>query len=277
MTFDQHDIAGALRERADKLQNEVEQASLLGLGDLIDSERHPGELGRWVEDAIRESANGVGPSHGGTHDNLSSDELGFPPAPRPLRGAAFHGLAGEFIRLVEPHSEADPAAMLVQFLVAFGNACGRGPGFLVESDEHGTNEFVGVVGETSKARKGSGWGHNRRIMRLADQEWESRCIGSGIASGEGLIHAVRDPLVVRRKARTKDERERQDEDGRIEEEVDPGVEEKRLLVVQGELAQVLRVMQREGNTVSPILRDLWDHGNAVACPSTSPRRPRAHW
>jgi hypothetical protein len=77
MTFDQHDIAGALRERADKLQNEVEQASLLGLGDLIDSERHPGELGRWVEDAIRESANGVGPSHGGTHTTFPPTNSAF--------------------------------------------------------------------------------------------------------------------------------------------------------------------------------------------------------
>jgi Protein of unknown function (DUF3987) len=173
---------------------------------------------------------------------------------------------------VDPHTEADPAATLVQFLLAFGNACGRGPGFRVESDEHGTNEFVAIVGPTSRARKGSSWGHVRRIMRLADLEWERRCIGSGIASGEGLIHAIRDPLVVRRKARTKEERDRADEDGRIEDEVDPGVEEKRLLVIQGELAQVLRVMQREGNTVSPILRDLWDHGNARGMSKRQPEK-----
>jgi hypothetical protein len=187
----------------------------------------------------------------------------LPPPPAPLREAAFHGLAGKFVKLVGPRTEADPAATLVQFLLAFGNACGRGPGFQVESDVHGTNEFVAIVGKTGRAgRKGSAWGHVRRIMELADIEWAKHCIRSGIASGEGLIHAVRDPLVVRRKARTKEERDRADEDGRIEEEVDPGVDEKRLLVVQGELAQVLRVMQREGNTVSPILRDLWDHGNA---------------
>ncbi len=203
---------------------------------------------------------------------LSSVGTGFPPAPERLRAEAFYGPAGEFVRAIDPCTEADPAATLIQLLLAFGNACGRGPGFLVESDQHGTNEFAAIVGETSKARKGSSWGHVRRVMRLADSEWEGVCIGSGIASGEGLIHAVRDPVVIRRKARTKEERERADEDGRIEDEADPGVQEKRLLVLQGELAQVLRVMQREGNTVSPILRDLWDHGNARGMSKHQPEK-----
>ena len=110
----------------------------------------------------------------------------------------FHGLAGSFVLAVDEHTEADPAAILVQFLLAFGNACGRGPGYAAESDEHATNEFAAIVGKTGRGgRKGSAWGHVRRVMRLADAEWEERCIGSGIASGEGLIHAVRDPHVVR--------------------------------------------------------------------------------
>jgi hypothetical protein len=39
--------------------------------------------------------------------------------------AAFHGPAGEFVIRTEPHTEADPMALLVQFLVAFGVAAGR--------------------------------------------------------------------------------------------------------------------------------------------------------
>ena len=35
---------------------------------------------------------------------------------------AFHGLAGDVIRRIEPHTESDPAALLVQFLIAFGKA-----------------------------------------------------------------------------------------------------------------------------------------------------------
>src|SRR5208337_1719829 len=39
---------------------------------------------------------------------------------------------------------------------------------------------------------------------------------------------------------------------------DPGVSDKRLLLIESELYQALTVMKREGNTVSRILRDAWD-------------------
>ena len=38
-----------------------------------------------------------------------------------LSDAALAGIAGDGVRLVAPHTESDPAALLVQFLVAFGN------------------------------------------------------------------------------------------------------------------------------------------------------------
>jgi len=44
----------------------------------------------------------------------------LPQWPDPLRADAFHGVAGELVRLLEPHTEADPAAMLLQFLIAWG-------------------------------------------------------------------------------------------------------------------------------------------------------------
>ena len=47
--------------------------------------------------------------------------------PAPLAEAAFCGLPGVFVRLVEPHTEADPAALLFQFLAALGSIIGRGP------------------------------------------------------------------------------------------------------------------------------------------------------
>ena len=45
--------------------------------------------------------------------------------PAPITEHALHGPAGEFVRLVEPHAEADPIALLIQLLVAFGVAAGR--------------------------------------------------------------------------------------------------------------------------------------------------------
>ncbi|MBZ5583377.1 MAG: hypothetical protein LAQ30_14440, partial [Acidobacteriia bacterium] len=53
--------------------------------------------------------------------------------PAALKPEAFHGLPGEWITMVQPHTEADPAALLVQFLVAFGSLIGRGPHYTAES------------------------------------------------------------------------------------------------------------------------------------------------
>ncbi len=61
----------------------------------------------------------------------------------------------------------------------------------------------------------------------------------------------------------KDDLEHGGEEG-IGEDTDPGVEDKRLLVLEGEFAQALKVMARPGNTLSPAMRNLWDHGKAGA-------------
>ncbi len=70
--------------------------------------------------------------------------------PNPLDEAAFHGLAGEWVNMIIPNTEADPAALLFQFLVTFGNIIGRKPYFMVEATEHHTNEFLLLAGRTSK-------------------------------------------------------------------------------------------------------------------------------
>jgi hypothetical protein len=44
--------------------------------------------------------------------------------------------AGDFVRQLEPHTEADPVAILVQTLVMFGNLIGRNAYFSVEADRH---------------------------------------------------------------------------------------------------------------------------------------------
>ncbi|MEW6229964.1 MAG: hypothetical protein AB1700_18055, partial [Bacillota bacterium] len=72
------------------------------------------------------------------------------PWPDPPVPEAFYGLAGDIVRTIEPHTEADPVALLVQFLVAFGNAVGRGPHFVAEADRHGLNLFACLVGATAK-------------------------------------------------------------------------------------------------------------------------------
>ena len=98
--------------------------------------------------------------------------------------AACQGPAGEFVLRTEPHSEAHPMALLSQFLVAFGCACGRGAHYQVEADRHYTNQFVVLVGPTATGRKGSSWGHVRRLLGDVDPAF-ARCLVGGLSSGEG--------------------------------------------------------------------------------------------
>jgi hypothetical protein len=119
--------------------------------------------------------------------------------PKPLNEDAYYGLAGEVVRAIAPHTEADPAAILFQFLAGFGNQVGREPYFQVEGDQHATNIFVGLVGQSAKARKGTSWGRIRQLFEKANPLWAAARVVSGLASGEGLIWQVRS----RRSSRTK--------------------------------------------------------------------------
>jgi hypothetical protein len=176
-----------------------------------------------------------------------------PPWPDPPDPAAYHGLAGDIVRAIEPASEADPVALLVQTLVAFGNAVGRGAHFHVEGDAHYCNEFVVCVGRSAKARKGTSWGRVRQLVEAVAEEYARDHIQSGLSSGEGLIWAVRDPATTRQAVK---------EGGRVvgyeEVESDPGVSDKRLLIHEAEFANVLKQTERHGNTLSVHLRNAWD-------------------
>jgi len=158
--------------------------------------------------------------------------------PQPLSKEAFHGLTGDIVHAIEPHTEADPAALLIQFLTTFGSVAGRKAHFMVEATPHHTNLFTVLVGDTAKSRKGTSWGHINRLFEEVASSWVSEQIKDGLSSGEGLIWAVRDPV-------GKD---------------DPGVHDKRLLVVETEFASTLKVLKREGNILSPVMRNAWDTG-----------------
>jgi hypothetical protein len=176
--------------------------------------------------------------------------------PEPVSPEAVYGLAGDVVRTITPHSEADPAALLVQFIVCFGSIVGSGPHFVAEADRHPCNLSAVIVGQTSKGRKGTALGQVKRVAGPVDEEWSNTRVLSGLSSGEGLIWAVRDPIQERHIRR---------EHGHIagyeDAETDPGIADKRLLVVETEFARVLQVAKRETNTISAVIRQAWDNGN----------------
>ncbi len=184
-----------------------------------------------------------------------SDISDFTPAtvaPLELGDAAFHGPAGELVRLIEPHSESDPAMLLTNALVGLGNLIGSRPYVRIEGDRHPPRLFVVHVAETSKGRKGTAWGQVRSLLELLDPAWADERITGGLSTGEGLINEVRD------------------RDGN-----DPGEPDKRLLVVEGELASVLKHMERQGNILSTTLRNAWDHGKLRTMTRNNPLRATA--
>jgi len=175
--------------------------------------------------------------------------------PRTLSESAYHGLIGDMTRAVDPHSEADPAAILLQSLVLFGNVVGRAPHFQVEADRHSLNEFVVLVGRTSKSRKGTSLGQAKRFFEAIDPEWLKK-FRSGLSSGEGLIWAVRDD----------------DTDPGDQAAGGAGLVDKRLVVTENEFASVLKVASRQGNTLSPLIRRAWDGGPLETMTKNSPAK-----
>jgi hypothetical protein len=189
--------------------------------------------------------------------------------PHPLDDVAYHGLAGDFVRIVAPNTEADPAGILLQVLILMGTLAGRRPYITVEADRHGLNEFAVLVGESSKARKGTGAGHIKRLAAEVDLVWRHDGFVGGLSSGEGLIDAVRDPIEELKTIREKGQPPRQEMVL-----VDPGVSDKRLLVFEPEFSRVLRVMLRRENTLSAIVRQAWD-GDSVLRVMTRTSKLRA--
>jgi hypothetical protein len=169
--------------------------------------------------------------------------------PVPARDAALHGIAGEFVARTAPHTESDPMALLIQFLVSFGAAAGRTIHYPVEATRHHLNEYAILVGPSGKGRKGSAWDHVEALVREVDQGFAEHCISSGLASGEGLIFEVRDATAG-----------------------DSGASDKRRLIIEAEFAQILKVLAREGNTLSPVVRNAWDGKPLQTIAKNSPVR-----
>ena len=170
---------------------------------------------------------------------------GWPAPPAPV---VYHELLGEIVTRIAPHTEADPVAILTQLLVACGAAVGRGAFFQVEATRHHPHEFMLLVGDSSKARKGSSWDHVRRLLATVDPSIEPRIL-TGLSSGEGLIWAVRDPTAQ-----------------------DSGIKDQRLLVIEPEFASVLKAASREISTLSPTLRSAWDGRPLAILTRTAPAR-----
>ncbi len=184
-----------------------------------------------------------------------------------LAAEALYGLPGRIVEAIDSYTEADPVATLAHVLVATGNAIGPGPHARVQADLHPCRHYVALVGATSKGRKGMAWSTPRDMLARVDDAWARARVRTGLSSGEGLISHVRD---------AREEQQPIKERGRVigyeRVVVDEGEPDKRLLVIEPELASVLKRMGGETNTLSAILRQAYDSGTLSTLTKNSPLR-----
>lgn len=176
-----------------------------------------------------------------------------------LSAKALYGLAGVAVELATRYSEADPAAVLFQFLAFFGAKCGAGVKFFVGDTIHYPRLNVAIIGNSSKARKGTS---AQPVKKFFKSETDVIRVSPGpLSSGEGIIDAVRDET-----------REYQLNKGLGVYEwvvTDPGIDDKRLIILDEELASALASMKRDGNKLSTIIRGMWDSGTCAPLTKTA--------
>ncbi len=157
--------------------------------------------------------------------------------PDPPAEAAYHGVLGDIALTVAPYTEADPVAVLGTLLSMFGAACGGGRA-LYQGSMQRTNTSILLVGETGfRGRKGTALDVGRSVFRLAYPDLDGLWL-VGVASGEAITgHLGRSAEIAEKSG---------------------GRPEARVLLVEPEFGRLLTIMNREGSTLSPVLRNAWD-------------------
>ena len=199
-------------------------------------------------------------------------------SPAPMADAAFTGPIGRAVLALEANVEAVREALLVEASESLtGSAIGRTAYFQVGRTRHYENENAALAGETSRSRKGSTRDVAVDLVRMTDPAWAENGITGGATSGEGIVAAVRDPHIKRRKASKAEKADLDltheiDHDGYIDDMDDVGVGDKRRVFDEGELSAVFKVAGRDGNTLSERLRTFYDQGWGEVSNKNSPMK-----
>jgi hypothetical protein len=171
--------------------------------------------------------------------------------PESLSPEAMPGLIKTFVDTATENSEADPAAVLATLLVKFAITCGNTAFFHVGDNKHYARLNAAIVGETAIGRKGTSAGPVNSVFELLTDS--CRTTPGPLSTGEGITYAVRDEV-----QEWKIDKKSNTGEWVI---IDPGVTDKRLTVIEEEFASALQATKRDGNTLSAIVRTLWDSGN----------------
>jgi hypothetical protein len=167
----------------------------------------------------------------------SQGQVRFRPQPDEV---VYDNALGRMALKLDATTEADPVGVLGSLVAAAGVALGPDVRIRVGDSDHPLLAWFLLCGRTASGRKGTAGEVAHRVLSGALPAFCSDNVVSGLSSAEGLIAAVADP-------------EEDDDEAKKEERSD-----KRLLVVENEFSVVLSRARREGNALSPVLREAWD-------------------
>lgn len=173
-----------------------------------------------------------------------------PFTPPQMRPEGFVPLLREICDVACENSEAHPVAVALNVLAFFSAMVGRAPFQRIGDAVIHCRPFGIIAGKSGKARKGTSETLVRLLFSVADKKLAERLKtdarlrihAGGLSTGEGLAFAIRDAREPDDKGKGGDE----------------GVSDKRMLVIESEFANMLSHARREGNTLSPTIRNLWD-------------------
>jgi len=158
-----------------------------------------------------------------------------------LLDAALTGAVGEWVLAAAPHTEADPAALLISALVACGVVVGGRPHLWAGDARQSASLFAVVVADTPKANRGLSWSATRRLLEVLDPEVARRQVRTGLGDGRPLLDTLHSAAVP-------------DRHHRGERLSDPT----RVLVHDPSFTRTLALAGRPASEVPLLVRSAWD-------------------
>jgi len=175
-------------------------------------------------------------------------DVAMPSPSEPRAGAspglldeALTGAAGEWVLAAAPHTEADPASLLISALVACGVVLGGRPHLWVGDARQSASLFAVVVADTPKANRGLSWAVTRRLLEVLDPEVARHQVRTGVGDGRPLLDTLRVAALPRPHHRS-----------------EPLSDPTRVLVHEPSFTRTLALAGRPASEVPFVLRAAWD-------------------
>jgi phage/plasmid primase-like uncharacterized protein len=161
---------------------------------------------------------------------------------------AFFGIINRFIEISRINSEASSVAVAANFIGNFCAMIGRFSSQWIGDAQIHCRPFFLLIGNSGKSRKGTSEYLVRRVFDVVEELLAKQNIGhqklklhgGGLSSGEGIVYAIRDPA------------------DNPDDSNDLGIQDKRLLVIESEFANVLAQCKRSNSILSSSIRNLFD-------------------